>query len=74
MKSGDILKLEIFQACQDTDIPTEIVKENADIFANVLVSNFNDSLEKSNFSAALKNASMTPVFKKVTETLRITVD
>ena len=74
MKSGDILKLEIFEACQDTDIPTEIVKENADIFANVLVSNFNDSLEKSNFPAILKNASVTSVFKKVTEILRITID
>ena len=38
--------------------------ENADIFANVLVSSFNDSIEKSNFPSILKNASITPVFKK----------
>ena len=61
---SDILKLETSKACQDTDIPTKIVKENADIFANVLVSNFNDSFEKSNFPSILKNATITPVFKK----------
>ena len=61
---SDILKLETFKACQDTDIPTNIVKENADIFANVLVSSFNDSIEKSNFPPILKNANITPVFKK----------
>ena len=34
------------------------------MFANVLVSNFNDSIEKSNFWFILKNATITPVFKK----------
>ena len=61
---SDILKLETSKACQETDIPTKIVKENADIFANVLVSNFNDSFEKSNFPSILKDATITPVFKK----------
>ena len=56
--------METFKACQDTDIPTKFVKENADIFANVLVSNLNDSIEKSNFPSILKNATITPVFKK----------
>ena len=37
---SDILKLETFKACQETDIPTKIVKENADIFANFLVLNY----------------------------------
>ena len=45
----DILKLETSKAYLDIDISKKIVKENADIFANVLVSNFNDSIEKSNF-------------------------
>ena len=61
---SDILKLETSKACQETNIPTKIVKENADIFANVLASNFNDSIEKSNFLSILKNAIITPVFKK----------
>ena len=42
----DILKSEITKACHGTDIPTKIVKENADVFANIFVSNFNDSIEK----------------------------
>ena len=61
---SDILNLKTSKACQATDIPTKIVKENADIFTNVLISNFNDSIKKSNFSSILKNATITPVFKK----------
>ena len=61
----DILKLETSKAYLDIDISKKIVKENADIFANVLVSNFNDSIEKSNFPSILKNATKTPVLKKV---------
>ena len=30
----DILKLDVSKACQDTDIPSKIIKENADIFAS----------------------------------------
>ena len=56
--------METFKACQDTNISTKIVKEYADIFANVLVSNFNDPIEKSNFPSILKDATITPVFKK----------
>ena len=47
---GEILKLETSKACQDTDIPTKIIKENADI----LLANFNDSVEKSYFPPSLK--------------------
>ena len=61
---SDILKLETSKACKGTDFPKKTVKENADINANVLVSNFNDSIEKSNFPSKLKNATITPVFKK----------
>ena len=45
----EILKLEASKTCQDTDIPTKIIKENADIFADILLASFNDSVEKSNF-------------------------
>ena len=60
----EILKLEISKACQDTDIPTKIIKENAHIFADILLASFNDSVEKSNFPSSLKKANITPVFKK----------
>ena len=61
---GKILKLETSKACQDTDISTKIIKENADIFGDILLARFNDSVEKSNFSSSLKKANITPVFKK----------
>ena len=50
--------------CQHTGIHKKIAKENADVFADVLVSNFNDSIKKLNFRSILKNASVTPVFKQ----------
>ena len=32
----EILNLDVSKACQDTDIPSKIIKENADIFASFL--------------------------------------
>ena len=61
---SDSLKLGTTKNFQGTDIPTKIIKENADIFANVLLSNFNISIEKSSFRNILKNESITPVFLK----------
>ena len=55
--------METSKACQDSDIPEKIIKENANIFADVLLASFDDSGEKSNFSPCLKNANITPVFK-----------
>ena len=43
------LKLQTSKACQDTYIPTKIIKENVDIFHGILLASFNDSVEKSNF-------------------------
>ena len=54
---SDILKLETSRASQDTHIPTKIVKENADIFVIVLVSNFNYPIETSNFPSILKKCN-----------------
>ena len=61
---GEILKLETSKLRQDTDIPIKIIKENADIFADILLARFNDSVEKSNFPFPLKKSNKTPVFKK----------
>ena len=57
----DILNLDVSKASQDTDIPSKIIKENADIFANFLHSRFNKRPE---FPSLLKQANITPVFKK----------
>ena len=55
---------DVSKACQDTDIPSKIIKENADIFASFLHSSFNASVTNSEFPSLLKQANITPVFKK----------
>ena len=55
----DILNLDVSRACQDTDIPSKIIKENVDIFAS-----FNTSVTDSEFPSVLKQVNITPVFKK----------
>ena len=41
-----------------------VLKENADIFADYICRFFNQSVKKSTFTSILKNANITPVFKK----------
>ena len=52
---GESLKLETPKTCQDTDIFSKIIKGNADIFADIIIASFNNSVEKSNFPSSLKN-------------------
>ena len=40
----EILNLDASKACQDSDIPPRIIKENADIFTYILHSRFNNSI------------------------------
>ena len=58
------MNLDVSKACQGTDIPSKIIKENADIFASFLHSSFNTSVTNSDFPSVLKQANITPVFKK----------
>ena len=50
----EILILDVSKASQDSDIPTKIVKVNADIFAEVLYKAFNRSLEVGEFPSGMK--------------------
>ena len=50
----EILILDVSKASQDSDIPTKIVKVNADIFAEVLYKAFNRSLEVGEFPSGKK--------------------
>ena len=61
---GSILKLHVSKACQDTNIPSKIIKEKTDIFASFLHSSFNTSVTNSEFPSVLKQANVTPGFKK----------
>ena len=59
----EILNLDVSKASQDSDIPTKIIKMNADIFAEVLYV-FNRSLEVGEFLSGMKLTKVTPVHKK----------
>ena len=66
MKEINILKTN--KATQNTDIPTKLIKENSDIFADFIFENLNDCIAKSLFSPSLKNAIITLVHKNGTKT------
>ena len=56
--------LDHTKACQESDIPTKIIKENADIFSEVLHLSFNVSVNEGTFPSVFKLADVTPIFKK----------
>ena len=60
----EITQLNSSKAGQSTDMPTKIIKKNSDIFADFIVTSFNQSVANSIFPSSLKNADITPVFKK----------
>ena len=65
---GEILKeiliLHSAKVSQDTDIPKKIIKDNADIFSDFLLSRFNNSITTSISLSSLKQAAaITLVFK-----------
>ena len=52
----------LFRLC--TDVPTKIIKENADIFADFIQLAINTSINTNEFPSLLKLAGVIPVFKK----------
>ena len=56
--------MDASKACQDTDVPRKIFKENAGIFADFLHARFNEFVKTSEFPSVLKQANITPVYKK----------
>ena len=59
-----ILNLDNSKACQESDMPTKVIKANSDIFADILHQVFNRSLEVGTFPYSMKLANVTPVYKK----------
>ena len=64
----EVNHLKTNKATQNTDIPTKVIKENSDIFADYIFENLNDFIAKSLFPLSLKNTIITPVHKKGTKT------
>ena len=60
--------LDITKASQLLDIPTKIIKQNADIFSEFFFVNINHSISNSTFPEQLKWADVKPVFKKNSRT------
>ena len=60
----EIRKLDLRKATQNTDIPVRILKQNSDIFGNYICDFFNEYVDKGVFPSVLKNAKITPFFKK----------
>ena len=59
--------LQSNKATQNTDIPTKLIKDNADIFAAFIFISFNKCIGQSLFLSKLKLANITPVHKKNTQ-------
>ena len=59
----EILSLDSPKASKDTDIPTKIIKDNADIFSDFLLPD-NNSITNFIFPSSLKQAITILVFKK----------
>ena len=51
------------KASQETDMPVRVVKENAEYFAEIVCSQFNESINSLKFPLSFKLANITPVFK-----------
>ena len=62
--SNEILSLNSAKASQQSDFPTNILKNNVDIYAFFLQNILNKCLNVSVFPDAIKIAEVTPVFKK----------
>ena len=68
-------KLKTSKATQSIDIliKEKLIKENSDIFGDFILENFNNSVFYSNFPNPMKNAIITPVYKKAQKHLKIIV-
>ena len=55
--------LDISKACQENDIPTKIIKEHIEIFAEIIENNFSSNIEKAEFPDLLKMADIKPIHK-----------
>ena len=61
---AEIHNLDNEKACQESDVPVKLIKDNIDIFFEFIFHNFNNSIFDATFPSELKNANVIPVFKK----------
>ena len=61
---NEINSLDTSKLTQSEDIPYKIIKDNADIFANFILQNFNKCIIDGNFPDKFKKADISPVIYK----------
>ena len=61
---NEINNLDTIKSTQLGDMPIKIIKDNADIFANFILQNFNQCILDGKFPDQLKKADVSPVFRK----------
>ena len=73
----DVLKivntLDTAKASQQSDIPTKILKQDSDYFAEYFYKNINQCISKSIFPSDLKLADVTQSIKRSRKTPKITI-
>ena len=65
----EINNIDSSKAYQKDNIPPILFKENNDICATVICSDINQCIDTGSFPSNLKNADITPLFKKKTDRL-----
>ena len=60
----EVLNLDSSKACQQSVLPTKIIKANSDIFTEVIHKELSRGLEEGNSPCTMKLANVTPVYKK----------
>ena len=60
----EINRLNKNKASQKSDIPTKIIHDNVDLFADFIVGSLKGTIKTSIFSSCLKLADITPLHKK----------
>ena len=61
---NEINNLDTIKSTQLGDMPIKIIKDNADIFANFILQNFNQCILDGKFPDQLKKADVSSVFRK----------
>ena len=62
--------MKLNKASQYSDIPTKIIKENSDIFSDLICESISNSIKSSIFPSCLKHADVTPLHKKCNKSLK----
>ena len=61
---AEIHNLDNKKACQESNVPVKIIKDDIDIFSEFVFHNFGNLIFDVTFHSEFKNADVIPVFKK----------